>query len=283
MNPSAEVKLAGSGLRATIVPDRFQKDAFILEIDGTPQSHVYELDNGELFFEYVRRIGHVIDLVRERGEPITVLHLGAGALTLPRYVEAHRPGSVQHVIELEPNLIPFVTEQLPLPPSMHLHVHIGDAREQLSKLPRELTGTVDLMIVDVFSGSRTPAHVTSLEFYQEAAKLIAPAGVIVVNVADGPGLAFARGQAATLTSAFAEVVAMADTQVLKGHRFGNVVFAASAQLDFAPLLPRLLASGPHPASALAGETLAKFIGNATMVIDDTAIASPNPKKSFLQL
>jgi hypothetical protein len=37
-------------------------------------------------------MGHVIDQLRMPGEPITALHLGAGALTIPRYVVATRPG-----------------------------------------------------------------------------------------------------------------------------------------------------------------------------------------------
>ena len=61
------------------------------------------------------------------------------------------------------------------------------------KLPAGLRGTVDLLVVDVFGGSRIPAHVTSLEFYTAAAAFLSPTGMLVVNSADGAGLAFARG------------------------------------------------------------------------------------------
>ena len=44
-----------------------------------------------LVYEYVQQIGHVIDELPDG--PLTVVHLGAGALTLPRYVAATRPGS----------------------------------------------------------------------------------------------------------------------------------------------------------------------------------------------
>jgi hypothetical protein len=62
-------------------------------VDGTPQSHVDLDDPGRLFFEYVQRIGHVIDEWGDPGQPLTALHLGAGALTLPRYIHTTRPGS----------------------------------------------------------------------------------------------------------------------------------------------------------------------------------------------
>src|SRR6187551_1990334 len=88
-----------------------------LDVDGTPQSHVDLDDPTHLHFEYVARMGAVIDRLRMPRQPLTAVHLGAGALTIPRYVEATRPGSRQQVIELEPALIDLVRQQLPLPKS----------------------------------------------------------------------------------------------------------------------------------------------------------------------
>ncbi len=277
------IALKSSGLQAVILPDKYQDDAFILEIDGTPQSHVYVEDNSELFFEYVRRIGHVLDLIGEPGEAITALHLGGGALTLPRYVEATRPGSQQQVIEIEQDLIDFVREHLPLPKNANIRIRYGDAREVMGKLPSGLRGSVDALIVDVFNGARTPAHVTSAEFYTEAASLLSGKGVLIANIADGSGLAFARSQAATMKSVFPHLIAIAETQVLKGRRFGNVVFAASSHSGFDEWLPRLLAGGPHPAKAVTGAELTTFIGTAPIVVDSTAIASPTPNKTLFQI
>jgi spermidine synthase len=277
------ITLKTSGLRATIEPDPYQDGAFILEVDGTPQSHVFIDDPGELFFEYIRRIGHVLDQVAEPGQPITAVHLGGGALTLPRYIEATRPGSRQQVIELEQDLIDFVREQLPLQRNANIRIRYGDAREVMGKLPTGLHGNVDVVIVDVFSGARTPAHVTSVEFYTEAAKLLSPSGVLIVNVADGPGLAFARGQAATLQAVLPNVIALAETQVLKGRRFGNVVLVGSSDDSIGHWLPRLLAGGPHPAKAVEGAEMKQFISNAPIVLDSTAIPSPTPNKTLFQI
>ena len=152
-HPSITLKL--SGHHAVIEPDRFTPGSFNLIVDGTPQSNVNMDDPGELFFEYVQRIGHVIDLIGEVGEPITAVHLGAGALTLPRYVEATRPGSRQQVVELESDLIDFVRGELPWDKRAQLRVRHGDAREVLAKLPAGLHGAVDLVVVDIFSGART--------------------------------------------------------------------------------------------------------------------------------
>ncbi|HWD61336.1 MAG TPA: fused MFS/spermidine synthase [Humibacter sp.] len=277
------VVLKHSGLRAVIEPDRWVPGAFQLVVDGTPQSHVDLDDPTRLFFEYVQRMGNVIDLLGDPGEPITAVHLGAGAMTLPRYVATTRPGSRQQVIELETDLVDLVRAELPLPRNAQIRVRHGDAREVVAKLPGGLRGTVDLLVIDIFSGARTPAHVTSVEFYREAVSLLAPDGIVLVNVADGPPLSFARGQAATLGSVVEHVAALAETQVLKGKRFGNFVLVGSNTALPMDWLPRLLASGPHPAKAVAGDELRQFVAGASVVTDDTAVASPLPGRSVFQL
>ena len=251
-----------------------------LVVDGTPQSHVDLEDPTHLHFEYVARMGAVIDRLRMPGQPLTAVHLGAGALTLPRYVEATRPGSRQQVIELEPALWDLVRENLPLPRGAAIRVRIGDARAGLGRLPAGLRGAVDLLVSDVYSGAQTPAHLTTVEFYQDAASLLAPDGVLLVNVSDGPGLAFARRQVATVREVLPEVIVLAEVQVLKGRRFGNLVVAASAAPLPVEWLPRLMAAGPHPAKVAQGDEIDEFIRGARPATDADATPSPKPSASI---
>lgn len=285
--------ILSSGLTAEVEEDRWVPGSIQLLVDGTPQSHVNLADPGELFFEYIRRIGHVIDLFRLDGAPISALHLGGGAFTLPRYVEATRPGSRQQIVEIEGALVDLVREAAPLPKRASIRVRRGDAREVLQRLPSGMQGAMDLVVVDIFAGDRTPAHVSSVEFYELIRPLLAPDGMVVVNAADGPGLPFVRGQAATLSSLFGSVAAIAEPQVLKGRRFGNVVLLATgagaadserdaerdASLDW---LPRLLASGPHPARLLTGREFTDFVRGAAVVTDATAVASPAPARELFE-
>ena len=166
----------------------------MLSIGGAEQSHVNLADPADIFYEYLRRIGHVVDLAAPWGEPITALHLGAGALTLARYIQATRPGSVQYAVELERELLDFVLQQLPLPEGTELHTVIGDARDALAELPAELR--FDVVILDIFSGPEAPEHIACTEFYQEAAAQLTPRGVLIVNVGDEPGLTLVRSQVA---------------------------------------------------------------------------------------
>ena len=276
------IVLKNSGYRAVIEIDRWVPGSFTLVVDGTPQSHVNLDDPSQLFFEYIQRMGHVIDQLGMPGQPLTAVHLGAGALTIPRYVETTRPGSRQQVIELEQELVDFVRENLPWPKSS-LRVRYGDAREVVGRLPEGLMHSADLLVIDIFSGARTPAHVTSVEFYREACELLRPGGVVLVNVADGPGLSFARAQAATLLEVTGHVAALAETSVLKGRRFGNVVLVGSNEPLPLEWMPRLLAGGPHPSKVISGPELRDFIAGASVVTDATASPSPLPSRSVFQV
>jgi spermidine synthase len=283
MNEIPSIVLSHSGYRAVIKTDRWVPGSFTLVVDGTPQSHVNMDNPAELFFEYIQRMGHVIDQIGMPGQPITAVHLGAGAFTLPRYIEATRPGSRQQVVEIESDLVDFVRKELPWSPRAQIKVRHGDARAVLGKFPAGLRGSVDLLVIDIFSGARTPAHVTSLEFYTEAVSLLSDEGIVLVNVADGPGLAFAKAATSTLASVVADVALLAETQILKGRRFGNVVLVGSRSPLPLEWMPRILAGGPHPAKVVAGSELRDFIAGAPIVTDATAIQSPPPAKSIFQV
>lgn len=229
-------------------------------------------------------MGAVIDRLKLPGQPLTAVHLGAGALTLPRYIAWTRPGSRQQVVDIEPTLVDLVRAELPFPsggPSgASIRVRIGDARAVLGRLPAGLVGTVDLLISDVFAGAQTPAHLTSVEFYRAAAAVLAPDGVLLVNIADGPGLRYARRQVATVREVLPNVIVLAEVQVLKGRRFGNLVIAASAAKLPTAWLPRLMAAGPHPAKVAEGAELDAFVAGVTVTTDADATDSPAPSSSL---
>ncbi len=268
--------MLSGGQVASLEPDRWNAARVELVVDGTPQSSVNLADPTDLAFEYVERIGHVVDLIGEPREAITAVHFGAGALTIPRYVEWTRPGSRQQVVELEPELVDLVRERLPLPRGASIRLRYGDAREVAGRLPAGLQGAADLVVVDVFAGATIPAPCTTVEFYRLAAGLLSDRGVLAVNVADGAGLAFARGQMATMAAVLPHVAVVAEAQVMKGRRFGNLVLVATRDEGMLGWLPRLVAAGPHPARAVTGDELTTLIRGAAVVTDATASPSPDP-------
>src|SRR4051794_10622338 len=245
----------------------------MLLVNGTPQSHV-DLDAPtHLEFEYVRRMGHVLDLAGEPGAPLDVVHLGGGGLTLPRYVALTRPGSRQRVVEIDQPLTDLVREHLPLPRGARIRVRADDARVGLAALH---TDSADVVVCDVFTGARTPAHLTSTEFAAEVHRVLRPGGVYAANVADGPPLRHARAQVATLCSVFGNVCLLAEPGTMRGRRFGNLVAVASdAELPIDDYVRRC-ARDPMPARVVHGRDLTAFARSARPVHDAEAVDSPEP-------
>jgi spermidine synthase len=262
---------------AELIPDLDRPQAWLLLLNGTPQSYLDLDDLTYLEFEYVRRLGHLVDTMAEPGAPVRALHLGGGALTLPHYVAATRPGSRQHVIEADAALVDLVRRTLPLPRDPHLKVRIGDARELMAQAP---PAGLDLLVTDVFSGSRTPAHLSSVDFVRDAAARLRPTGVYAANIADGAGLEFARSQVAALCEVFAHACVIAAPTVLRGRRFGNFVLAGGHRALPVDELTRAVASDPFPARVVHGERLTRFVGGARALTDTTARRSPAPPPGF---
>ncbi len=263
---------------AELLRDADRRASWMLLIDGVPQSHVDLDDPGYLDFEYVRRLGHVIDTAAPAGQPLQVLHLGAGALTLARYVAATRPGSRQLAAEIDAALVDLIRARLPLRRGWSVRVRVGDARRVLESQP---AGSFDVVISDVFAGGRTPAHLTSAEFTAAVRRALRVTGVFAGNVADGPPLAHARAQVATVLTAFPHACLIADAAVLRGRRFGNLVLAASAEPLPVSTLTRRAAADPMPGRVLDGDELTRFAAGARPVTDADASPSPAPPPGAL--
>jgi spermidine synthase len=245
----------------------------MLLVDGVPQSHIDLDDPSYLELEYVRRIGHLIDLAAPADVPLDVLHLGAGAMTLARYVAATRPGSSQLAVEADEEIAQLVRQRLPLAAAARseIRVVIADARTLLQAVQ---PGSFDLVIADVFTGASTPEHVTSVEFTRAVARVLSPGGVYAVNIGDGPPLSHARRRISAVREVFARCCLIAETGVLYQRRYGNLVVAAADTELPGVSLVRRTASDPFPARVLRGAELDLLIGGAEPLTDDSAEPSP---------
>jgi hypothetical protein len=269
-----KAEAVASGL-AELVGDPDRNTAWTLLLDGSPQSYVDLADPTHLEFEYIRRMAMAIDLIAPPGAALRVLHLGGGALTLPRYVAATRPGSAQRVVEVDGALVELVRRELPWDKEARIRVRVGDAREALTGMR---DAGYDVVVADVFAGSRTPAHLASVEFVREVARVLAPAGWMLANIADGPPLRYARAQVATIREVLPQACLIADSTLLRGRRFGNlVVLAGRTEPPIAELTRR--AAGDWFPGRVESD-LTRFAGGAAPVPDDRAEPSPAPPEGL---
>jgi spermidine synthase len=275
----------GAGGLVELLGDLDRPRAWMLLVDGVPQSHVDLDDPRHLELEYMRRLGHLIDLAAPAGMPLRVLHLGGGGLTLARYVAATRPGSSQLAVESDAKVARIVRRRLPLDQSSRpstagggIDVRVADARAVLEQVP---AGSFDVLVADVFAGGRTPAHLTSVEFTAAAAGVLAPSGIYAANIGDGPPLAHARGRVAAVRSVFRHVCLIAEPAVLRGRRFGNiVVVGADRELPIAGFTRRA-AADPFPARLVEGAELEQFAAGSKPITDADAEPSPAPPTDVL--
>lgn len=265
----------------SVIPQRFLKDldavatveydstthGWILSIGGAEQSHV-DLENPRrVFYEYLQRMANVVDLVETSGERVQAVHLGGGAMTLPRYIAATRPSAQQIVVELARELTSFVTAHLPLPPVAQIHVVTGDARQRLPHVADFFPTGADVVVLDVFAGDSAPRHLRERSFYQEIRDVMSANGILLVNVGDDPGLAFFREQARALSVAhqegaepvFKDVWCLTEAAMLSGRRAGNLILLASSRPLPREWKSQLLAAGPHPAAVLDGWDLSQWL------------------------
>ncbi|MFF1273344.1 spermidine synthase [Streptomyces marokkonensis] len=273
MNEAIPVSRVTDHGTARLMPDVDRKRAWLLTVDGAPQSYVDLDEPTHLEFEYARRLGHVLDVLAEPGTPLDALHLGGGALTLPRYLAATRPGSRQHVVEFDGGLLELVAEHLPLPAEADVTLHAADARAWLEAAPDD---SADVLVADVFGGSRVPAQLTSVAYVREAARVLRPDGVYLANLADSAPFDFLRSQLATLATRFRELALIAEPGVLRGRRFGNAVLAAAHRPLDITRLSRATAADAFPARVEHGEALRDFTDGARPVRDEDAVPSPEP-------
>ncbi|WP_245966800.1 spermidine synthase [Sphaerisporangium album] len=254
-----------------LLRDLDRPNGWLLSMAGVPQSYVDLEDPTYLEFEYVRLMADVIDVIDEG--PLDVVHVGAGACTLPRYITATRPGSRHIVIEPDGALVRLVREQLRLRSVPSLKVRVTDGRAGAAGLR---DASADLFVLDAFTGAVMPLELATAEYMGDVARVLRDAGTLLVNLADGKGLAFARRVVATVRGTFRHVALLAEPGVLRGRRFGNLIIAASpAPLPIATLARRA-AGGLTQARLLADDDLTKFVAGASPIKDGDPVLAPTP-------
>ncbi|MEH1167298.1 fused MFS/spermidine synthase [Micromonospora sp. CPCC 205539] len=246
--------------RLELVADPVRRTGRTLLSAGVEQSYVDVEDPRHLHFEYVRRIAAAVDLVAPAGVPLSVLHLGGGALTLPRWLAATRPGSRQRVVERDSAVVELVARELPpLPPEVR--VEVDDARAALTATP---AAQYDVVVADIYRAAQMPRHVRTAEFAAEVARTLRPDGLYLVNVTDLPPLVGTRVQVATLRAVFGDVCVLGDRRMLRGRRYGNLVLAATPRTGGLPVARLAVAAlrDPVPGGLLHAAALDGFMAGA---------------------
>ena len=246
---------------ASVVPDPARDGGYTLVLDNLRHSYVDLTDPTHLEFEYVRAMAAGIDAHHPEGQALRVHSLGAGGLTLPRYLAQTRPGTTGSVSEVDPGVVRIDEDELALPAELDLDVRVEDGRAGLASLADE---EADLVIGDAFGGVSVPFHLTTLETVTEIDRVLQDDGLYLANLIDYGPLAFARAQLATLREAYPHVAL-----AWQGSG-GNLVAAASrSPIDGAAWEAGMRSRG-LTWTVLSGAALEEWVGGADILTDDFA-------------
>ncbi|MFC6084268.1 spermidine synthase [Sphaerisporangium aureirubrum] len=254
-----------------LLRDLDRPGGWLLTMSGVPQSYVDLDDPTYLDFEYVRLMADVIDSLQEG--PLDAVHVGGGACTLPRYIAATRPGSRHIVIEPDAALVELVRDQLRLSSVPRLKVRVTGGRSGAAGLR---DASADLILLDAFTGATIPVELVTAEYMADLTRVLKSSGTLLINIADGKGLGFARRMAATVRGTFRHVALLAEPGVLRGRRFGNLIVVASPAPLPVAVLARKAAGGLTQSRYVGENDLVNFIAGASPIRDGDPVIAPVP-------
>lgn len=240
-------------------------DERILILDTLRHSYLDLDDPTHLEFAYTRAIAAALDEHASAGAPLSVLHVGGGGMTLPRYLLETRPGGVNQVLEVDPGVVSVDRERLALPDDEGLRVTVGDGRVGLARAP---SGESDVVVGDAFGGVAVPWHLTTQEAVTDVSRVLVPGGLYALNIIDHDPLDFARAEIATVASIFSQVLVISPSGDLVGASGGNlVVLASDEELDREAIGAGLI-DRATPMSLVSPAELDAFLGADPLILTD---------------
>ncbi len=252
---------------AVVVTDPDRPSGRVLQLDTVRHSYVDLDDPRYLEFAYMRAFGVLADAMRPPGLPLRALHIGGGAATLPRYVDASRPGSDNLVLEIDPGVIELDRAEFGLVTGEGIEVDVRDGRVGLTEAP---AASRDLVVMDAFGSLAVPWHLTTREIVTDVERVLAPGGLYLVNVIDYWPSNLARAEVATIAAVFDHVALLSRPSMLDGRGGGNLVIVASNS----PLPVETIRGGARNRvgeyDVRSGAEVAAFARDAEVLRDDYA-------------
>ena len=206
-----------------LATDPSNPDGYELELDDIHHSYVDLEDPTHLVYAYTKWIAKAIDVVNPAKKPLDAVFVGGGGFTLPRWLEATRPGSKSLVLEVDKELVEFDEEPLGLRQTANLRAITGDARVSMLDVPSHSADFVD---GDAFGTYSVPWHLATSEWADEVKRVLKPGGLYTLNVIDLPPLSLLKAAAATLRVRF-RYVRIVTFGALERPYGGNAVVLSS--------------------------------------------------------
>ena len=157
----------------------FRQLIFDAQLDGSdPIQSELELANPDVpTLSYARHVMASLPLVAAERR---ILVVGLGGACIQRFLHKLLPDAVIETAELDPEVRKVAAAYFFLKEDARQLVHIGDGRAFIEGSKDKY----DLIILDAFSATSIPYHLSTREFLQAVRARLAPGGVVCANLWD---------------------------------------------------------------------------------------------------
>ena len=211
-----------------------------MTIDGLVQGGI-DVTSGLSIYEYAYLLQYLPVALHPEGRSCLVVGIGAGIV--PRWYSQR--GIATDAVDIDPEVVEMAREHFAF--AIGGEVHLADARAFLAARGKRY----DYLIIDVFNGDVTPAHLLSVEALRQIKRRLTDSGILAANF-----VAEAGGQDAgllaivhTLREVFEQVEVAPAFAEQEDDSIGNVVLLAYDGPPRRPQFERLGSTAVHPLAA----------------------------------
>jgi spermidine synthase len=198
---------------------------------------------------------------RADGSP-SLLIIGGGGYTLPRWADATLPHATVEVVEIDPGVTEIAHRKLGLPRETKIITYNMDGRQFVQE--RGAAGHYQLIVQDAVNDLSVPYHIMTKEYNDAIKRLLTPDGVYLLTVIDlfEDGLLM-RAAVRTLRESFPHVELLATEPLWTANQQAVFVIYASGL----PFDPAAMAAALGKQKAGAPETIAMPAGELQAYLD----------------
>lgn len=230
--------------RTSETPDRRE-----LLLDKLTHSQIIMGNILDLQYPYEQVYAAITHLVNQNNNKISVLFIGGGGYVFPRYVEKVWPGSRINVAEIDPRVTKAAIEKFGLDKNTSIKTFAMDARNYIDGLleKRRTADQIpryDFVYEDAFNDYSVPYQLTTKEFNDKIAQILAADGIYMINLIDiyNSGL-FLGATVKTLQQTFPYVYIVSTDKPRPKQRDTFVIIAAMRKINLENLPSEKSAAG----------------------------------------
>ena len=227
--------------------------------DRLDSSSIY-IDNGDIVSPYENIF---LELDTQLSQADSILLIGAGAYTIPTYLQKKYPELKMDIVEIDPTLTSLAKKYFNYNPSPIMTTWHGDGRVFVNTFKNK---KYDLIIIDAYSSKYIPFQLVTKEVIAQYEQLLDDNGAVAVNIIssiNGDEGKLLRSVLSTFKLVFSHVLVI-PTKEQNGNRVQNIVVLATKK----PENTHLLNTTPWTAFIDKGQILSDDYAPVEFMVED---------------